>query len=87
MREVKKDEGMIKRSKENKQRKNRNGRGRRGDEGGGAGGGRAREETEREKNQSSKHRTWSAVPDALLGVISCRSGVRTGQRPQRADVL
>ena len=38
-------------------------------------------------NKSSKDRTWSAVPDALLGVISWRSGVRAGQRPQRADVL
>ena len=37
--------------------------------------------------QSSKDRTWSAVPDALLGVISLRSGVRAGQRPQRANVL
>ena len=25
------------------------------------------------KNESSKDCTWSAVPDALLGVISCRS--------------
>ena len=38
-------------------------------------------------NLSSKDRTWSAVPDALLGVISCRSGVRAVKRPQRADVL
>ena len=38
-------------------------------------------------NKSSKDRTWSAVPDALLGVIGGRSGVRAGQRPQRADVL
>ena len=38
-------------------------------------------------NKSSKDRTWSAVPDALLGVISWRSRVRAGQRPQRADVF
>ena len=37
----------------------------------------------RKKNQSSKDRTWSAVPDALLGVIQWRSGVRAGQRTDR----
>ena len=45
------------------------------------------EKEETFQNKSSKDRTWSAVPDALLGVISWRSGVRAGQRPQRADVL
>ena len=36
-----------------------------------------------DKNKSSKDRTWSAVPNALLGVISSRIRVRAGQRPQR----
>ena len=38
-------------------------------------------------NKSSKDSTWSAVPDALLGVINWRRGMRAGYRPQRADVL
>ena len=33
------------------------------------------------RNKSSKDRTWSAVPGALLGVISWRIEVRAGQRP------
>ena len=33
----------------------------------------------RKDNKSSKDCTWSAEPDALLGVISCRSGLRAGQ--------
>ena len=36
---------------------------------------------------ASKDRTQSAVPDALLGVISCRGGVKAMQRPLKADVL
>ena len=41
----------------------------------------------RKGDKSSKGCTWSAVPDALFGVISWRSGVVAGQRPQKADVL
>ena len=40
-----------------------------------------------EKVNSRKSVRWSAVSDALPGVISRRSGVIAGQRPQRADVL
>ena len=39
------------------------------------------------KNKSSKDRTWSAVPVALLGQICLGCGVGAGQRPQRANVL
>ena len=37
-------------------------------------------------NKSSKDCTWSAECNALLGVISKRSGVRAGQWPLRANV-
>ena len=33
-------------------------------------GGEMEEGKKKKKNKSSKDRTWSAVPDALLGVIS-----------------
>ena len=36
-------------------------------------------------NKSSKDCTWSAVPDALLGLISWRNGVRAEQRPQKNE--
>ena len=38
-------------------------------------------------NKSSKDRTWSAEPDALLRVIKWSGGLKAEQRPQRADVL
>ena len=34
-----------------------------------------------------KGRIWTAVPDALLGVINQSSGGRTGQQLQRVNVL
>ena len=34
-----------------------------------------------QNDKSAKDHTWSAVLDALLGVISWRSGKRAGQRP------
>ena len=37
--------------------------------------------------KSSKDRTWSAVPVALLGQFCLGCGEGAGQRPQRADVL
>ena len=61
--------------------------GREGGEEGEGGRGRKKNKNKNKMNKSSKDRTWSAVPDALLGVISQRSGVRAGQQPQRADVL
>ena len=41
----------------------------------------------RKSNKSSKDRTWTAVPVALLGQFCLGCGVGAGQRPQRADVL
>ena len=41
----------------------------------------------KKKNKSSKDRTWSAVPVALLGQFCLGCGEGAGQRPQRADVL